>query len=410
MALKLRIVSEHRRALGSRSCIVFGVSGGSIGRSADNDWVLPDPSRFVSGHHARVLFRNGNWYLQDSSTNGTFLNDDEAPLSKQQPTLLSNGDMLRFGEYHVVVAVAEASESSGNRTEAIQVGGPGRAELVSIAPAQLQGHLDASLSTSALFRTENSGSQPLQAVGAYGQAVVLPFIGAGTNPAKAAEADSDIIAAKRMERLTRAVRDKEFLNVPITLPNSEPSRGGIESFCKGAGLDATALPAEAATAMLQLAGRLMREALVGMKDLEATRAELRHQFRLGPPRDAEDEPFRIGAATDELLRSLLAAHDSRRLDPVQWLRQLFEQAKKHQEGIGWAARAGFTEFVRQLDPKELEARFAGSARRGLLSGPNNWERYCEFYRSLVDTPGEGGVPHSYSESFAEAYRSVSKDR
>ena len=409
MALKLRIVSEHRRALGPSSSIVFGVSGGSIGRSADNDWVLPDPARFVSGHHARVIFRDGNWYLEDCSTNGTFINDDEAPLSKQQLTALHNGDMLRFGEYHVSVAINASGDIGPDRTDPVQGGGLGAGAVASNAPMQSQGHLDASLSTSALFRTENSGSEPLQAVGAYGQAVVLPFSGNTSVPA-AAEENSDIIAARRMERLARAVRDKEFLPAGLAMAGPDQARSGLEAFCRGAGLDASSLPIDAATAMLQLAGRLMREALVGMKDLDATRTEFRHQFRLGDVRDDRDEPFRISAATDDLLRSLLAAHESRRLDPVQWLRQLFEQSKKHQEGIGWAARAGFTEFVRQLDPKELEARFASSQKRGVVGGPNSWERYSEFYRSLVDTPGKGGVPHSYSESFAESYRSVNKDR
>jgi len=37
MALRLRVVSDHRRSLGDRGSIVFGVGGGTIGRSADND-------------------------------------------------------------------------------------------------------------------------------------------------------------------------------------------------------------------------------------------------------------------------------------------------------------------------------------------------------------------------------------
>ena len=56
MTLRLRVVSDQRRSLGDRSSIVFTANGGTIGRSADNDWVLPDPLRYVSAHHARVQF------------------------------------------------------------------------------------------------------------------------------------------------------------------------------------------------------------------------------------------------------------------------------------------------------------------------------------------------------------------
>src|ERR1700730_4560107 len=89
MALRLRVVSDHRRSLGDRSSIVFGVGGGTIGRSADNDWVLPDPLRYGSAPHARVSFRNGDYLLEDLSTNGVFVNDSEQAICKVGPHALN---------------------------------------------------------------------------------------------------------------------------------------------------------------------------------------------------------------------------------------------------------------------------------------------------------------------------------
>src|SRR5438477_8002715 len=105
--LKLRIVSDQGRSLPERSSATFSVEGGTIGRSADNDWVLPDPSRYVSAHHARVQFREGHFYLQDVSTNGVYVNDDMEPLAKRGSSgyRLSDGDVLRMGEYHIVAAL-----------------------------------------------------------------------------------------------------------------------------------------------------------------------------------------------------------------------------------------------------------------------------------------------------------------
>src|SRR5580698_1755424 len=107
MTLRLRVVSYQRRSLGDRSSIVFTVDGGTIGRSADNDWVLPDPLRYVSAHHARVQFREPHFYLQDVSTNGVYVNDDIEPLSKRGASgyRLVNGDVLSDGEYHIVAAL-----------------------------------------------------------------------------------------------------------------------------------------------------------------------------------------------------------------------------------------------------------------------------------------------------------------
>ena len=88
---------------------MFGVGGGTIGRSADNDWVLPDPLRYVSAHHARVSFRQGHYFIEDLSTNGAFVNDGDVSIGKMGPHKLQSGDLLRFGDYQVSVAVeAEA--------------------------------------------------------------------------------------------------------------------------------------------------------------------------------------------------------------------------------------------------------------------------------------------------------------
>src|SRR3954471_3901549 len=105
MTLRLRIVSDQRRLLGDRSSITFTVGGGTIGRSADNDWVLPDPLRYVSAHHARVSFREGGYVLEDLSTNGVYVNDGEKALGKAGPHALQKGDLLRFGDYQVFVVI-----------------------------------------------------------------------------------------------------------------------------------------------------------------------------------------------------------------------------------------------------------------------------------------------------------------
>ena len=83
MALTLTVLSEQRTQLGGRGSIVLGVGGGSIGRAHDNDWVLPDPERYLSAHHARVRFIDGSFYLYDTSTNGVFINDRNEALGRR---------------------------------------------------------------------------------------------------------------------------------------------------------------------------------------------------------------------------------------------------------------------------------------------------------------------------------------
>src|SRR3954462_1217060 len=173
MTLRLRIVSDQRRLLGDRSSITFTVDGGNIGRSADNDWVLPDPLRYVSAHHARVEYRDGHFFLEDLSTNGVFINDDERPLAKAKPMghQLTTGDVIRMGDYHIVASVdAQAEQLSKADTGAGQVPTSIHA-LRTLGRATAQTDLGAMLNLDDLLVPESSPTPTFPPVNAYGQAI-----------------------------------------------------------------------------------------------------------------------------------------------------------------------------------------------------------------------------------------------
>lgn len=86
----------------------FDVQGGSIGRAPNNQLVLPDPEKFISRVHARILFADGQYFIEDSSTGGTFLNDSNVPL-QQSRAPLSDGEKIRIGEYELLVTLAESA-------------------------------------------------------------------------------------------------------------------------------------------------------------------------------------------------------------------------------------------------------------------------------------------------------------
>jgi|DewCreStandDraft_4_1066084.scaffolds.fasta_scaffold00003_599 pSer/pThr/pTyr-binding forkhead associated (FHA) protein len=65
----------------------------NIGRNASCDLCLADTT--VSGHHARILYRQGQWWLEDlDSTNGTYLNQ----MRLNEPMVLTIGDEIRCGQ------------------------------------------------------------------------------------------------------------------------------------------------------------------------------------------------------------------------------------------------------------------------------------------------------------------------
>jgi type VI secretion system FHA domain protein len=105
MTLRLSVVSEHGIHLGAQSTKAFGGHGGTIGRGTDNDWILPDPERYLSAKHARVDFRAGAYVLIDLSLNGTYVNGAEVPLGKHRDHILKDGDYVRVGGYDLYVSI-----------------------------------------------------------------------------------------------------------------------------------------------------------------------------------------------------------------------------------------------------------------------------------------------------------------
>jgi type VI secretion system protein len=409
MSLRLRVVSDHRRQLAERHTIVFGVSGGSIGRASDNDWVLPDALRYVSAHHARVHFRDGHYFLEDLSTNGVFVNDQPEPLAKLGSSgyRLKNGDLLRVGDYQIVVALeSEAVPEIPELDSSAAV--PTSIHALQPIGGAAQTDIGAMLDLEELLVSDSVGSGSFQPVNAYGQAV--PLAVAGGRPAPVPEPSEDSIA-RRIARLAKAAgRDSRGTSAPALYD----VHSGLHAFCRGAGIDPEKLPPEAQTRLLHLVGQLLREALVGLKELERSRSEIRDRFRIELPAPEPDDPRpSLGRSTvDELLLELLVQHESRSIDAVQWLREAVGETKSHEQAAAKAMRSAFVEFLDRLDPAELEARFERAARRGKARAADKaqyWELFTTFYRNLIEMPADH-LPHTFVEAFAAAYREAVKKK
>ncbi len=63
---------------------------------------------------------------------------------------------------------------------------------------------------------------------------------------------------------------------------------GLTAFCRGAGIDPLNISIEVRAAALQLAGQLLREAVLGLMDLNQSRNEFRNRFRI--PRARQRRP------------------------------------------------------------------------------------------------------------------------
>jgi type VI secretion system FHA domain protein len=276
-----------------------------------------------------------------------------------------------------------------------------------------------------LEASNDISSDELKPVNAFGQAVssrtraLHQTQDLHKEPPTAPELDVDSEAvARRIARLAKAAaKQQQALQQPTVPAPAAPAPAytpsspmdntpGLQAFCRGAGIGPETLPVEAHSRMLHLAGQLLRESLLGLKESNRSQQEQRNQLRVTyqkPPTDLL--PSLERHSVDELIQELLKAHDSRRFDAVQWLRESFSGGRRHDNAMIDAMRAAFIDFLGRLDPRDLATRFERSARRKTMG---NWELYGDFYRSLCDMQ-PGALPHIFVETFAQNYEQAARD-
>jgi len=388
MALRLRVTGPRATMLGERATRVFGVHGGRIGRAGDNDWVLPDRERFLSGHHAAIEHRSGHWLVVDTSSNGTYLNQSTMPLGRDNSHVLRDGDRLRMGEYEMLVTVTQENDFPPDDDSVAALDLAAEADFA----LATHGDLGAELDLKRLIadpnpppddlpppaRPEPPRLEPLRLSDAYGQVVSVPSTKGAPRPAARPA-------------------------VP-----AGGHHAAVLAFFRGAGLDPTPLSVEQASAALTLAGQLLREMALGLMTNQQTRAELRGRYRIEETGilQAEQNPLKASASVDEALTRLFGPRSTRFLLPLEAVRASFTELKRHDQATQVALQDAIADYLRRLAPEQLEQQFAEAlSRSGPLSadpGQKYWEMYGEFYRVLAQTTPEG-LPHAFAEEFARAY-------
>ena len=422
MTLRLSVVSEHGIRLGALSSKVFGVHGGSIGRGTDNEWILPDPERYLSGKHARIDFRAGTYVLVDTSSNGTYVNGAQVPLGKYHDYLLKDGDYVRLGEYELLVSIDKGNDFPPDQSAIVAYDGATHSSAVRKSTAD---DLGADLDLSQLLEpSDQMTMEPsVRARNAYGQAVPAePMAAKGAPPideaatpwhmvtrplkvtAAAPQPGAAQTPASTQQPLGMTTGSQSARNLPI-VPLTPDGEAALAAFCRGAGIDPRTITPEARNAALHLAGQLMRESVLGLMDLNNSRNEFRNRFRIAPPPEQGPEsPLNLSRGVDEALVRLLNT-TSTRAGSVDAVREVFRELKA-QSGASLAAmRAAFEEFLERVDPVQLEERFERAGKRGVFGVQNKgkyWDMYTEMYPGLAQRPADG-FPHVFTETFAKAY-------
>lgn len=444
MAIKLRVISDHYRDLGEHRTRVFGVNGGTIGRAPDNDWILPDPKRLVSGHHCEIQYRSGGYWLKDTSTNGVYVNDAEEPVASRSPVALQDGDRLRIGDYEVIVGIDEridflpAAFEEQSAARHLDSGIAANLDVNSLfAPRDPSQSGSISVRNAFGIKLGKSGAEiPLEPPPQPLSTRVLPEVAASAAPPPSppprtqAPANTAVAAGEALaptadwalktraitrqeladalaRRQSRLEARKQILPFHQQATTWEDLRSAVQAFCRGAGIDPASISPEAQAMLPLLAGQLLREAVVGLNDLQLAR-------QAGSPAAgaasaasvSASNPLRTSTSVEQALQRLFESHGRLYGGPVDALREVLQEVKDHEAALVAAMRAGTEAMLAQLSPGNVADQFEQGRARTLAPGqdprPRYWEYYAEFYRVIAQSASDG-LPHPFAEAFARAY-------
>jgi type VI secretion system FHA domain protein len=387
MPLRLEIISEHREIVGDDAIREFREDGGTIGRSLQNDWILPDPDRFISGRHATIDYKGGIYYLVDTSTNGVYMNGDCEPIGNGNPRRLFNGDTLRFGDFEMVVSI-DSGESIVIPAQPAPSVVPDNVELLIPEDSLLTG-------VQLLDEDEITGDDDFQSA-LFSESVI--------------EAD--------VETLEAALDQDEQPVAPPPHPKHESlplaeadlvATDLLDSFLDGLGINRSEMhPSVDLGEIMQNAGEVLREFVEGTAELLTSRANLKNTFRLDQttvlPR--HNNPIKLSANTKDSIKQLIVGKAGEYLGPRDAVREVCRDLLFHQEAFLDAMNSSFVEFAERLDPDELQLGFDRALDSNFFTKFRNKTKYWELYGDLYPTlteKGGGRFPQMFSEDFVRTY-------
>lgn len=433
MSLCLTITSYHKITPGQCSEKSMNQGSMAIGRSADNDWVLPDPERLVSSQHCVIQYKEGRYYLTDNSTNGVELVNAGIRMRRGNSEPLQNGELIRIGDYEIQARIdfnVQAVDSqpfagdSPNSFDALMgavVSTPTPTPV--IAP---QFHGASSMDTLPdLFDFLSPTAVPPPTVPDHVPSEQHDFrpptpvvVEKPVVPSSVIPEDWDLFGDTPAPVVSAPPPPPSPPPAPITSPqpvvepvlpvadSQQPDL--LQAFLRGAGLDQLRLDRADACAQMESIGRSYRLMVEGLIDVLRARASLKGEFRMQQTmiQPAENNPLKFAPNADEALLLLLRHGNQAFMAPDAAVRDSFDDLRAHQLAVMAGVEAAIKHLLGRFEPAQLEERMGKpGGLSSLFNGSRQaqyWQQFTELY-SNISREAQEDFQDLFGREFSRAY-------
>ena len=447
MILTLEVTGPQEGAPRAELRKVFQAAGGTIGRLPDNDWVLPDP--YVSSRHARIRFQNGVFQIEDTSTNGVFINSPDNRLVRGQPYTLKSGDRIFIEPYEIMASIAApqpaASDPFGLDDPFAQPA-PQRARMPNTAGTLDDLVPDTDLPSGDVDPLSLLGFEEKKAPRSVPRAVDLaqnsvlrdhyraPAVPIEPEPVPAPPPSSSLIpddydplasstahpAAPKL-RPSPPPRPPEPPAAPVMEPRiplemppgdrpgagrrasarQSPIEAALAEVLAGAGVEGAVVTPELA----QHFGEILRVVVSGVMDVLQARQRIKDEFRMRVTsfKASQNNPLKFSANVDDALHNLLVKRNPAYLGPVNAFEDAFDDIRNHQMAMLAGVRVAFEAMLNEFNPDRLQEEFDRQGKGSIVPGRlRYWDLYRDKFSDMV-SDADASFRELFGEEFAKAY-------
>lgn len=401
MTLILTIENEQSLPNGAPVSVRLSDKRGlDIGRGANVDWSLPDPTRFISGKHCELRYRDEAYWLHDVSTNGTFLNDSARRI--QAPYRLRHGDRLTIGPY--VVAV-EMEDDENKPLAGSPLAGPSYER-------NWDNHTGLTAGTDAEGIAASASSE-IVVTGAPGSAF-------STKPMDAMAKDVQALEIQAWNAPDRSARGG-IKGAPGEKPDDQPaSRQGapdgkvpsldefLRRFAAAAGVPEQIFARRDPLSVADELGGLMRIAVENLTQLLNARVQTKRFVRASSQttiQALDNNPLKFAPTYNDALKIMLGPRTNAYLDAKRAFEAAFTDLKTHQITTFSAMQQAVRMLVEDLEPEAIQDAVGPESGLAALFGSRKaraWDMYVARWQAK-SLRHEDGLMDAFMLYFAECY-------
>lgn len=373
----------------------FRQAGGVIGRGADCDWVIPDHNRHVSHHHVTISYRDGGYFLTDTSSNGVLSGESGARLPKGQAVRIEHGSRYVLGDFELRARLTGDSACVDGVVGGAQAAG-------SSIPDDSFLDLDP---LTALDQQErvHSDIDELISPGAV--------IKDGQQRADYARVEIDSLRVPELVADPAAQPAAPAAPTPAAFEVEHQDDDFWTRFAEALGIEFAELDQDAREALALNAGRLLRQCVGGLQQNLHTRSELKNELRLSQTsvQGAQRNPLKSAVDAGEALSALLRPGRPGQLPAEVAVTRAFHDVQAHQVALLAASRAAIRATLEHFSPEQLTLRFERDNPPLLATSGSRWRAFGRYHQALRQDNdwSERLLARDFAHAYEEQIRLIS---